>query len=134
MLPIPLALLLLVPLALSFAPLLITALFTLTLLLLVAVSLALLLVTPALLPLALLLLVPLFALALLALLISLPTFRFSPVLPSLGFALGFARPLTLRLSPLALAGGLFPLATLLISALGALLRPALVLTRLRTAV
>jgi hypothetical protein len=39
------------------------------------------------------------------------------VLPSLGFALAFALPLTLSLSPLALAGGLFPLTTLLISAL-----------------
>jgi hypothetical protein len=55
-------------LALTFTPLLITALFTLTLLLLITFSLALLLlVTPVLFPLALLLLIPLFALALLTL-------------------------------------------------------------------
>ena len=123
--------LLLVALALAFTPLLIAALFTLTLLLLISVALSLpllLLVTPVLFPLALLLLVPLFALALLTLLISLPTFRLGPVLPSLGFALAFALPLTLSLSPLVLAGGLFPLAALLISALSALLRPSLVLT------
>jgi len=135
LLPIPLALLLLVPLALTFTPLLITALFTLTLLLLITFSLALLLlVTPVLFPLALLLLIPLFALALLTLRVSLPTFRFRPVLPSLGFAFVFALPLALSLSPLVLTGGLFPLAALLISALRALLRPALVLTLLRAAV
>jgi hypothetical protein len=88
----------------------------------------LLLVTPVLFPLALLLLIPLFALALLTLRVSLPTFRFRPVLPSLGFAFVFALPLALSLSPLVLAGGLFPLAALLISALNALLRSSLVLT------
>ena len=135
LLPIPLALLLLVPLALTFAPLLITALFTLTLLLLITFSLALLLlVTPVLFPLALLLLIPLFALALLTLRVSLPAFRLRPVLASLGFAFAFALPLALSLSPLVLTGGLFPLAALLISALRALLRPALVLTLLRAAV
>jgi hypothetical protein len=117
----------LVPLALTFTPLLITALFTLTLLLLIRFSLAPLLLVP-LFALALLLLVPLFALALLTLRVSLPTFRFRPVLPSLGFAFVFALPLALSLSPLVLAGGLFPLAALLISALNALLRSSLVLT------
>jgi hypothetical protein len=52
----------------------------------------------------------------------------------LGFAFAFALPLALSLSPLVLTGGLFPLAALLISALRALLRPALVLTLLRAAV
>ena len=50
----------------------------------------------------------------------------------MGFAFAFALPLALSLSPLVLTGGLFPLAALLISALRALLRPALVLTLLPT--
>jgi len=76
----------------------------------------------------------LFPSTLLALLLSLPGFRLSLFLPPLGLSLAFALALTLSLSPLALAGGLFPLAALLISALRALLRPALVLTLLRAAV
>jgi hypothetical protein len=135
-LPVSLTMLLLV----TFLPVSLTLLLLVTL----PVPFTSLLITRTLIPLPLLLLIPLLSLTLLvtltllplARLLSLACFWLSFILAPLSLALGVPLALTLGLSALTLAGGLFVLTSLrrAIFALSTLLSLALFLTLLRAAV